>query len=150
MTTPQWDDVSGGRAARSGSPEHTERLGFDLGHLLPAGAVVSLTGPLGSGKTVIARGLARALGVVETITSPTFVISAEYSAPRPLVHMDLYRLRSVEELEDLGFQEIVESPGVCVIEWGERAGEMLPEDCVIVEIEILPDLSRRITVRGLE
>ncbi len=149
MTTHPWADSGDSRTAQSPSADTTEALGQDLGHVLPPDAVVSLTGPLGCGKTVLTRGIARSLGVQDVITSPTFVIVAEYGGHVPFYHMDLYRLTSTEDLENLGFLDIVSSPGVCVIEWGERAAELLPRDSIHVVMEILRSSERRITVSGL-
>jgi len=87
--------------------------------------------------------------VRDTITSPTFVIVAEYGGLVPFYHMDLYRLTTTEDLENLGFLDIVSSPGVCVIEWGERAAELLPRDSIHVVMEILRSSERQITVSGL-
>lgn len=112
------------------------------------GSVVALSGPLGSGKTTFVKGLARALGVKETITSPTFTIISEYQGNIPLYHMDLYRIDSAEEFENTGGGELLSGSGVSVIEWAEHAAEALPEDTLYISFSITPDGTRRITYNG--
>ena len=131
----------------SRSPEDTERAGEALGRTLKRGDIVLLSGPLGSGKTVLVRGLARALGVTETVTSPSFLIVSEYEGAPPLVHVDLYRLQSPEELENLGLRDITSETAVTVVEWGERAADLLPPDCLRVSIEIRGAETRLISMR---
>jgi len=107
---------------------------------------VSLEGPLGSGKTTFVKGIARALGVRDEVTSPSFTIMTAYAGRIPLYHLDLYRLDRIDEIEDLGFDDVVFRDGVTVIEWGEKAGPLLPEDVVEVRIEMAPDGAREIDV----
>ena len=118
----------------TGSPAETEALGEKLGKALTAGAVVAYTGDLGAGKTAFTRGVARGLGVTDTVTSPTFTIVSEYEGRLPLFHFDLYRLGSGEELFDIGWEDYLERGGVCCVEWSERAAEMLPSHCVRVHL----------------
>lgn len=108
--------------------EETERLGELLGRELSVGAFVALAGELGSGKTRFARGVARGLGVDETvpITSPTFTILNEYRGRIPLYHFDLYRLDGADDASALGFDEYFHGTGVCLVEWAERLGDDLP------------------------
>jgi tRNA threonylcarbamoyladenosine biosynthesis protein TsaE len=94
--------------------------------LLRAGDVVVLVGELGTGKTVFAKGVARALGIVEPVVSPTFTIVREYDAPLPLVHVDVYRLDHLQELHDLGFDDLVGGDAVTLVEWGDRVQALLP------------------------
>jgi tRNA threonylcarbamoyladenosine biosynthesis protein TsaE len=108
--------------------------------------VVGLTGDLGAGKTVFAKGVADALGVTEEVTSPTFTIVAEYQGRVPFVHIDLYRISGADEFLDLGVEELVYGTGVTVIEWYERAREELPDTIVEVRIELGEGTSRRITI----
>lgn len=105
--------------------DQTVSLGETIGKALNAGDVVALTGDLGAGKTTLTRGLAIGLGVTDLIHSPTFTVVHEHKGRIPLYHIDLYRLCSAE-LESIGFEEYLESGGVTVIEWAERAEGELP------------------------
>lgn len=113
---------------------------------LGPGAIVGLTGDLGAGKTVFAKGIADALGVVDEVMSPSFTIVAEYEGRVPFVHIDLYRLDGPSEFLDLGVEELMFGDAITVIEWFERARDELPGELVIVRIELLEDDSRRITI----
>jgi tRNA threonylcarbamoyladenosine biosynthesis protein TsaE len=106
----------------------THALGQRLGGLLRAGDVVVLDGDLGTGKTVVAKGIAVALGVTDPVLSPTFTVVREYDASPPLVHVDVYRLDHLQELHDLGFDDLVGGDAVTVVEWGERVSAALPAD----------------------
>ncbi len=125
----------------------TERFGSSLATRLVAGSIVALYGPLGAGKSVLVRGMARALGIVEPITSPSYTIVAEYSSAIPLIHIDLYRTSSDEELEMLGFDEIISKPGIIAIEWADRADNFLPMDSIRIHISICEG-GREITIEG--
>lgn len=131
---------------RSDSAEATRELGFRMGRELKSGDVVALEGPLGAGKTVFVQGLAGALGITEAVSSPTFTIISEYRGLMTLYHMDLYRLSTPEEFAFLGVEEIIEGDGVTVVEWGEKAGDELPERSIRVNITIGDDGERLIQV----
>jgi tRNA threonylcarbamoyladenosine biosynthesis protein TsaE len=120
--------VNGGERAVTRSTDETLELARAVGELLQAGDVVSLVGELGAGKTVFARGVARALGVTELVVSPTFTIVREYEGRVPLVHVDVYRIEAVQELHDLGFEEVVRDDAVTLVEWGDRIDGLLPGD----------------------
>ena len=105
-----------------------------IGKSLGAGTVVALTGELGAGKTVFAQGIAESLEVREQITSPTFTLINEYRGRLPLFHMDLYRLDSTGEIEDIGIVDYLYGDGVCVIEWAEKLGKLMPESAVAVSL----------------
>jgi tRNA threonylcarbamoyladenosine biosynthesis protein TsaE len=128
----------------TGGSHETVRLGEVLGSLLPGGMVVALTGELGTGKTVFAKGLARGLGVKDEreVTSPSFVLINEYQGRLPIYHLDLYRLPEAAEVEELGWTEFTGGPGVTIVEWAERAAELLPEDRIDLEIHWV-DLEER-------
>ena len=99
-----------------------------LAQKLTAGSVVALFGDLGSGKTRFAKGISRGLGVKETVASPTFTIVNEHRDGRlPLFHFDFYRVRSIAELEEIGFDEYIFGDGVCVLEWADMILPRLPE-----------------------
>lgn len=131
---------------RSTSEAGTELAGHRVGLGLAPGDVVCLSGPLGCGKTVFVKGLARALGVQERVTSPSFIIAQEYVGRIPLTHLDLYRLAGWQELEEVGFRDILASQSVLAVEWGERAGPLLPARRIDVAIAIRDDGSRDIRI----
>jgi tRNA threonylcarbamoyladenosine biosynthesis protein TsaE len=101
---------------------------------LRPGDVVSLAGDLGTGKTVFARGVARALGVAGPVVSPTFTIVREYEGRVPVVHVDVYRLDTFQELHDLGFEEVLRDDAVTIVEWGDVVDGMLPDDRLDVRL----------------
>lgn len=112
--------------------------------------VVTLRGELGSGKTTLARAICRGYGVPNDVTSPTFTFVHEFSAPRSMVfHLDLYRLRGPDELANLGWDDILGADALILIEWPERAGELLPPDHVPIHLQHLPnDPLRRLLYAG--
>lgn len=111
--------------------------------LMP-GMVVAVQGDLGAGKTTFAQGLARALGIHRPVTSPTFALCHEYATARfTLFHMDLFRLTGPDDLESVGFPECIEAGGVAVIEWPERAGEMIPSDALHVRLSLAEEPGER-------
>lgn len=128
----------------------TLELGRRLGKACKPGTVISLRGSLGAGKTVIAKGVAQALGIAEAIVSPTFTLVQEYEGSMPMYHMDLYRISGAEEFEMIGGEEMLYSDGVALVEWSEKIESMLPDDTVFIELEILPDQTRTIVVEGIE
>ena len=134
----------------SKSPEDTFQIGMRLGKLAEAGEVYTLTGDLGVGKTVFTKGFAKGLGIEESVNSPTFTILQIYEGGRlPLYHFDVYRIGSVEEMEETGFEEYIMGDGVSLIEWADLIKEILPRKRTRVLIE--KDLEqgfdyRRITV----
>ena len=126
----------------SSSPEETFALGERLASLLQNGSIVALKGPLGAGKTCFAKGIARALGVAEEVSSPTYTIVSEYGAflqagpPVTLYHIDAYRLRGSDDFSAIGGEEIVFSDGISLIEWSERIEDFIPPQALRVDIEI--------------
>ncbi len=132
------------------SPEETEALGAALGRVLTPGTVIAYRGDLGAGKTAFTRGLARGLGYSDMVTSPTYTIVNEYLGGRlPLFHFDMYRLRSAEDLWDIGWEDYLDRGGVCAVEWSENVAEAM-EDAISVTIEKLGENTRRITIEGGE
>ena len=118
----------------SGSERETEELGAVFAQGLGPGNVVAFTGDLGAGKTAFVRGMARGLGIPHRVTSPTFTIVNEYEDGRlPLFHFDMYRLRSSEDLFDIGWEDFLSRGGVCAVEWSETVADAL-EDCIHVDI----------------
>lgn len=125
-------------------------MGAALAPLLLPGDVVSLTGDLGAGKTVFVQGIATALGVTGRVTSPTFTIVHEYEGRYPLIHLDIYRLHSFQELFDLGFEEYLDPRAIVLMEWGEAVEQLLPRSHLRVEIRRAPgeeDDHRMLTFR---
>ena len=118
----------------SSSPDETRILGAALAPVLLPGDVISLSGDLGAGKTVFVQGLARALGVETAVTSPTFTLIHEYRGRYPIVHLDIYRLDSYQEVLDLGYEELLNPDAVLVVEWGDAVAPLLPRRYLGVEI----------------
>ena len=128
------------------SPAETEKLGAALAQTLTPGTVIAYRGDLGAGKTAFTRGLARGLGCDEMVTSPTYTIVNEYLGGRlPLFHFDMYRLRSSDDLWDIGWEDYLERGGVCAVEWSENVADAM-ENAVTVSIEKLDETSRIITI----
>jgi len=123
----------------SASPEETEAIAEKLAGLAEPGSIYTLSGDLGAGKTVFAKGFARGLSIKTPVTSPTFTLVNEYKEGRlPLFHFDVYRLGEPEELYDTGFEDYLSSGGVCLIEWAERIEELLPRPyfCILIEKDL--------------
>lgn len=130
------------------SPAETEAVGQALGNALSPGTVIAYLGDLGAGKTAFTRGLARGLGCTDMVTSPTYTIVNEYLSGRmPLFHFDMYRLRSADDLFDIGWDDYLERGGVCAVEWSENVQEAM-EDAITVRLEKLSEDSRKITIEG--
>ena len=129
------------------SAAETRALGERLASGLQPGDTVILEGELGAGKSELARGIARGLGVTETVTSPSFTILNVYESGRcPLYHFDWYRLESEEELYELGMDEYLGGDGIAVVEWAERCPDAVPEDCIRIRLEATGEETRQITV----
>jgi tRNA threonylcarbamoyladenosine biosynthesis protein TsaE len=126
------------------SPEETHSLAEMIGKWIDAGSIISLSGELGSGKTAFVQGLAKGLNVPEAhaVTSPTFTLINEYPGRHPLYHMDLYRLSGLDDLEDLGFFDIITGNGVSAIEWADKLPEHLLQEDLQVVIRIIDDTHR--------
>ena len=132
------------------SPVETEALGAALAARLVPGTILAYRGDLGAGKTAFTRGLARGLGSTDLVTSPTYTIVNEYLGGRlPLFHFDMYRLRSSEDLWDIGWEDYLDREGICAVEWSENVADAM-EGAVTVTIEKLGEDSRRITIEGGE
>lgn len=125
------------------SAEETVRAGELLGGVLRAGDVIALAGDLGAGKTQLVKGVACALGVDEPVTSPTFNLLLVHPGAMPLYHFDLYRLECEDDLEQIGFYEILEADGASLIEWGDRFPRALPGDHLLVVVHRVGEDERR-------
>ena len=122
----------------------TWRLAEQVAACLPNGGVIALQGELGAGKTTFVQGVARALGITRPVTSPTFTLVGEYPGDRMLlVHMDLYRLRSPDDLLTIGFQEYLDRKALLAVEWPDRAGDLLPPNTIRVTISLTPNPRNR-------
>ncbi|MGD2124511.1 MAG: tRNA (adenosine(37)-N6)-threonylcarbamoyltransferase complex ATPase subunit type 1 TsaE [Desulfobacteraceae bacterium] len=132
------------------SDQQTIKFGQRLGAFLEKADVVALAGELGSGKTWLAKGIALGLGVNPStvVTSPSFALVNEYEGRLTLFHMDIYRLESLSELLSAGLEEYLYSGGVVVLEWADRWPEILPDQTIKVELLILSDNRRQITLSG--
>ena len=131
----------------SGSREATYEIGKGLGEKAAPGSIFALAGDLGAGKTVFAKGFAEGVGVKETVTSPTFTIMQLYESGRiPLAHFDVYRIEDPDELDEIGFDEYIGGDGVTLIEWHERAEDLIPETALEVLLSPQEDGSRIITL----
>ena len=142
------------RVIETNSAEETYALGKELGEQAAAGAVFTLNGDLGVGKTVFAQGFAEGLGITEAVNSPTFTILQVYEEGRlPLYHFDVYRIEDPEEMYEVGFDDYLYGQGVCLIEWAEQVAELLPQKRtdITIEKDLTRDFSyRKITIRMTE
>ncbi len=119
----------------SHSPEQTQLLGSYLGELAQRGDVLLLVGDLGTGKTCLAQGIARGMGIKEYAFSPSFVIIREYYGRFPLYHVDLYRLDHIEEIVALGLEEYFYGDGICLVEWAEKGLQVLPQSNLLITLK---------------
>ena len=133
---------------RSNSAETTIEIGKKIGNCLTKGTIIAFKGTLAAGKTTLTKGIAEALEIDEVITSPTFTLISEYEGRLPLYHFDVYRLDSVEDFLNLGSEEMMYGDGVCAIEWSEKIEAALPNDAIIIDIEILTPETRKITIKN--
>lgn len=116
------------------SAEQTIGLGEKIGSFLHPGDIIALQGTLAAGKTTITKGIARALGITEDITSPTFTLISVYEGRVPLYHMDVYRLEGSADFSDLGAEEMLYGNGICVIEWSEKIMDELPSRTIVIKL----------------
>ena len=119
----------------SNSPSNTWKIAAEFFQGLEKPAIVALHGNLGAGKTCFTQGLAQAAGVVEPVCSPTYTLISEYQGDIPFHHIDLYRLSGPQEALDLGLDEYLETDGITVIEWAERAAELIPPNAIHIRLE---------------
>ena len=121
--------------ARTKSVDDTRALAAELAELARPGDILVLAGDLGAGKTAFAQGFAHGLDVHEPVTSPTFQLVRAYQGRLPLVHVDVYRLDHLQEVVDLGLAELLDGPGVVLVEWGDLVEAVLPVDFLEVRLE---------------
>ena len=130
----------------SRSEEETEAIGETCAAHLAGGAVVAMYGDLGAGKTAFVRGMARGMGLACRVSSPTFTIVNEYEGERELIHFDMYRLESSDELFEIGWEDYLARGAVCAVEWSEKVEDAFFGDEIVVRIDKLGDNERRITI----
>lgn len=133
------------------SKEETQKIAQKLAKKYRNGAILALIGPLGSGKTTFTQGFAKGLGISDKLISPTFVLMRQYQIPdtnSKLIHIDLYRLEEINQIEQLGLQEIFTNPNnIILIEWADRLGKSLPAKSISIEFKILGDQKREIYIK---
>ena len=134
----------------SKSEADTIRLARDFARQLEAGSLVALYGDLGAGKTQFVKGVCEAFEVEEVVNSPTFTIVNEYHGKLPVFHIDLYRITNVDEIFGIGFDEYLESGGVCLVEWAERLDGIIPEKRFDVRLSLIDDSTREISIAAVE
>jgi len=134
--------------ATTRTPAETIALGERLGRRLRPGDVVALRGGLGTGKTTLIRGIVRAALGRDPVASPTFVFWHRYREHPPLHHLDLYRIEHASELEELGLEEAFAPDATVLVEWPERAPELLPSDRLDVTLEGSGNEPREVTLRA--
>lgn len=137
------------------STGETFKLGEKFAKKLKGGDVVCMYGELGSGKTTFVKGLVKGLGIDKTITSPTFILMRQHDVLnnskriQTLYHLDLYRLENVKDIKGIGFEEILnDKNGVVVIEWAEKAKDLLPDKRIDLNFEYIDENRRRVVIYG--
>lgn len=128
------------------SETETEALAESLADKIKDGTVLAMYGDLGAGKTAFVRGLARGMGLNCRVSSPTFTIVNEYEGERELIHFDMYRLSSSDELFDIGWEDYLARGAVCAVEWSENVDDAFFGDETVIRIEKLSDTDRKITI----
>ncbi|MGL5540721.1 MAG: tRNA (adenosine(37)-N6)-threonylcarbamoyltransferase complex ATPase subunit type 1 TsaE [Erysipelotrichaceae bacterium] len=127
--------------------EQTNQLAYRLADELEAGSLILLSGDLGAGKTTFTKALGKQLGVKKTINSPTFTILKTYHGRLPMYHIDAYRLEALHQ--DLGFEELFDGDGVCIVEWPQYVEEFLPADRLEIQILRVDDDQRTFLIHGI-
>lgn len=130
------------------SEYETIELGKKIGKKLKKGDIIAMQGTLAAGKTTITKGIAKALEIEDTITSPTFCLIGEYYGKMPLYHFDVYRLEGSEDFENLGADDMLYGDGVSIIEWSEKIMDELPKNTIILKITPNSDGSRLIEIEN--
>ncbi|MEK7269444.1 MAG: tRNA (adenosine(37)-N6)-threonylcarbamoyltransferase complex ATPase subunit type 1 TsaE [Planctomycetota bacterium] len=137
----------GNAVRRTSSPEETRAFGREIGEGLSAGDFLALSGPLGAGKTMFAKGVAEALGIdASAVASPTFVLLRVHRGRIPLYHLDAYRLRSPSELREVGLPDLIDGDGAVLLEWAERVREAVPGGAAWIEFRNLGENEREIRI----
>lgn len=127
------------------SPAETHLLGKWLGSQLESDSILCFFGELGAGKTTLIRGITEGAAQYDSVSSPTFVYLNVYRGTQTIYHFDLYRLEGADEFISMGFDELFDAGGICCIEWSEKIAELLPDNCIRVEMEHAGEDKRVIT-----
>ena len=136
---------------KTNSAQETIALGEKIGKLLRGGDIIAYSGGLGAGKTTITRGISVGMGLGDEVTSPTFALVNEYRGDRlSLIHFDMYRINSADDLETTGFFDYMDEDSVLAVEWSENIDDELPENAIRIDIQRVDDESRIITLNGDE
>ena len=128
------------------SLEELDKVAEAVIESLDGRTVVALDAPMGAGKTTLVSRIAEYLGSEDDVTSPTFAIVNQYEGRRTIYHFDMYRIDKIEEALDFGSEEYLSSGELCLVEWPEKIEALLPEDTMVVKIEILSDTARRFII----
>lgn len=129
------------------TPVEMEEIGIELASILVDGMVVSLVGPLGSGKTTLSKGIAKGLLITDVVVSPSYMIAREYQGRIPMHHIDAYRVSTLEELAEVGLDDYLPpESGVSVVEWPDRIDGLVEISTIQVSIELLDDEDRRVSI----
>lgn len=131
---------------RSETPEDTRALGDAVASLLKPGDVIALAGELGAGKTTLVQGVARGLGVASRVVSPTFTLVREYSGRLPVHHVDVYRLDRIQDVLELGLEEMIDGESVVIVEWGDAIEALLPANKLRIELTVPDESEARLLV----
>lgn len=134
------------------SKSESETVGFgrEFAKRLREGNLVALYGDLGAGKTQFVKGVCDTFKVKEVVNSPTFTIVNEYHGTLPVFHIDLYRMKNIQEIMDIGFDEYLESGGICLVEWAEKLEGIIPEERYDVKMAVVDDTTREITIAAVD
>lgn len=130
------------------NPQEMEYLGTLFASALQGNELILMTGPLGAGKSTFTKGIGTALSIQETILSPTFVLVREYGNPLSLIHVDLYRVETPEELQDLGFQDILNRDTIRVIEWADKFPALQKWAHYQVRFSLVSETKRKVEIDG--
>lgn len=136
---------------KTSSAAETIALGEEIGRRLKGGDLIAYSGGLGAGKTTITRGISIGMGLGDEVTSPTFALVNEYRGDRlSLIHFDMYRINSADDLETTGFFDYMDEDTVLAVEWSENIAEKLPEDALRIDIQRIDEDSREISITAPE
>lgn len=129
------------------SYEDTSKIAAEIAQDLKGGEFIAMYGDLGAGKTAFVQGVAKALGIDQPVTSPTFTIVNEYEGRLTLYHFDVYRIEDSEEMYEIGYDEYISSGGVCIVEWAELIEDLFPDE--YIKITILKDVDKDFDYRKI-
>jgi tRNA threonylcarbamoyladenosine biosynthesis protein TsaE len=137
-------------ALRSQSPDQTRGIAENLAHTLKISDVLALSGELGAGKTELVKGLAKGLGTSQpsAVSSPTYVLLREYPGRLWLYHFDFYRLNSLREIDELGYEEYFDGDGVSVVEWADRFPAIFPKRTLWIKLSVTGETSRLLEIEA--